>query len=136
MANSGHKLRLHPLSSGHPKAISIAGASQGLDVATIVAAFGSGFKVCTSNHRGCSLRGLPLLGSSTTTAGKSGGSHRPDGERAAERPVKGEIAAIAVWEIQAKQLTVDREAPMSHKDFEALAWTAANAKARELGWIV
>jgi hypothetical protein len=38
--------------------------------------------------------------------------------------------------IQAKQLTVDREAPMSHKDFEALAWTAANAKARELQWIV
>jgi hypothetical protein len=38
--------------------------------------------------------------------------------------------------IQAKQLTVDREAPMSHEDFESLAWTAANAKARELGWIV
>jgi hypothetical protein len=37
---------------------------------------------------------------------------------------------------QAASLAVDTEAPMSHKDFEALAWEAANAKARELGWIV
>lgn len=37
--------------------------------------------------------------------------------------------------IQAEQLTVDRGAPMSHEDFEVLAWEAANAKARELGWI-
>ena len=33
--------------------------------------------------------------------------------------------------IQAASLAVDREAPMSHEDFEALAWTAAKAKARD-----
>jgi hypothetical protein len=37
--------------------------------------------------------------------------------------------------IRAKQLAVDWAAPMSHEDFEVLAWKAANAKARELGWI-
>ena len=36
--------------------------------------------------------------------------------------------------IQSSQLSVDKAAPMSHKDFEAMAWEAANAKARELGW--
>jgi hypothetical protein len=37
--------------------------------------------------------------------------------------------------IQSKMMSVDRAASISHKEFEALAWTAANAKARELGWI-
>jgi hypothetical protein len=38
--------------------------------------------------------------------------------------------------IKAPNLTVDKDAPMTHEDFEALAWEAANEKARELGWIV
>jgi hypothetical protein len=38
--------------------------------------------------------------------------------------------------IQAPNLAVDKEAPMRHEEFEAMAWEAANAKARELGWIV
>jgi hypothetical protein len=34
-------------------------------------------------------------------------------------------------------MSVEKEAPaQSRKEFEALAWEAANAKARELGWIV
>ena len=37
--------------------------------------------------------------------------------------------------LQSANLAVDKEAPMSHRDFEALAWKAANEKARELGWI-
>jgi hypothetical protein len=37
--------------------------------------------------------------------------------------------------IQTSTLAVDKAAPMSHKDFEALAWDAANAKAREIGWL-
>ena len=37
--------------------------------------------------------------------------------------------------IESGALAVDRAAPMAHKDFEALAWEAANAKARDLGWI-
>ena len=36
---------------------------------------------------------------------------------------------------QAKQLTVDKAAPMTHEEFEAMAWEAVNAKARELDWI-
>jgi hypothetical protein len=32
-------------------------------------------------------------------------------------------------------LEVDRAASMSREEFEALAWEAALAKARELGWI-
>jgi len=38
--------------------------------------------------------------------------------------------------IQARGLAVDKEFPMAHKEFEALAWEAATAKARQLGWIV
>ena len=38
--------------------------------------------------------------------------------------------------IQAEQLSVDKKAPLYHEEFEAKAWEAANAKARELGWIV
>jgi hypothetical protein len=30
----------------------------------------------------------------------------------------------------------DKSAAITHKEFEALAWKAANAKARKLGWIV
>jgi hypothetical protein len=38
--------------------------------------------------------------------------------------------------IQSANLAVDKQAPMSHKDFEAIAWEAATHKARELGWIL
>jgi hypothetical protein len=37
--------------------------------------------------------------------------------------------------VQAASLAVDNAAAMSHKDFEAMAWEAAIAKAKELGWI-
>jgi hypothetical protein len=37
--------------------------------------------------------------------------------------------------VAAQGLAVDREAPMYHAEFEQLAWEAANARARELGWI-
>lgn len=37
--------------------------------------------------------------------------------------------------IESGALAVDKSAPMAHRDFEALAWEAANAKARALGWI-
>ena len=37
--------------------------------------------------------------------------------------------------IQSEHLSVDSAAPMSHKDFEAMAWEAASAKAKELGWL-
>jgi hypothetical protein len=37
--------------------------------------------------------------------------------------------------IRASQLSVDKAAPMSHQDFEAMAWEAANAKASEVGWL-
>jgi len=39
--------------------------------------------------------------------------------------------------VQAMQKTsVEKEASISHKEFEAMAWEAANNKARELGWVV
>jgi hypothetical protein len=38
--------------------------------------------------------------------------------------------------VQAPNLAVDKEAPMTHEQFEALACEAATKKARELGWIV
>jgi hypothetical protein len=38
--------------------------------------------------------------------------------------------------VQAPNLAVDKEAPMSHEQFEALACEVATKKARELGWIV
>ena len=44
--------------------------------------------------------------------------------------------------IQAASLAVDREAPMSHEDFEALAWTAARlrrgswAGSCDLAWVL
>jgi hypothetical protein len=37
--------------------------------------------------------------------------------------------------VEATSMAVDKEAPIYHADFENLAWEAANAKARELGWI-
>jgi hypothetical protein len=37
--------------------------------------------------------------------------------------------------VEANSIAVDKEAPMCHADFENLAWEAANARARELGWI-
>ena len=37
--------------------------------------------------------------------------------------------------IQAEQLRVNKKAPMYHEEFEAMAWEAANARARELGWL-
>ena len=38
--------------------------------------------------------------------------------------------------VQAPNLAVDKEAPMTHEQFEAQAREAATKKARELGWIV
>ena len=39
--------------------------------------------------------------------------------------------------IQSPTMSGEKEAPAQRrKEFEALAWEAANAKARELGWIV
>jgi hypothetical protein len=38
--------------------------------------------------------------------------------------------------IQSPAISVEKDAPSARrKEFEALAWEAANAKARELGWI-
>ena len=37
--------------------------------------------------------------------------------------------------VEANGLAVDKEAPMYHAEFEDLAWEAASAKARELGWL-
>ena len=39
--------------------------------------------------------------------------------------------------MQSPIMSVEKEAPaQTRKDFEVRAWEAANAKARELGWIV
>jgi hypothetical protein len=38
--------------------------------------------------------------------------------------------------LQAPGMASDSKAPISRKEFEALAWKAANDKARELGWQV
>lgn len=38
--------------------------------------------------------------------------------------------------IQAPAVAVDKAAEISSKEFEVLAWEIANAKAKELGWIV
>jgi len=40
-----------------------------------------------------------------------------------------------LWTRQLLQLAIDKEAPVSRKEFEAEAWAAATAKARELGWL-
>jgi hypothetical protein len=37
--------------------------------------------------------------------------------------------------VEANCMAVDKEAPIYHEEFDNLAWEAANAKARELGWI-
>ena len=38
--------------------------------------------------------------------------------------------------MQSPTMSVEREAPaQTRKEFEVLAWEAANVKARELGWI-
>ena len=37
---------------------------------------------------------------------------------------------------QSNMLVVDGSAGITSREFEILAWDAANAKARELGWIV
>ena len=33
-------------------------------------------------------------------------------------------------------MSIDKEGPVFRKEFEANAWEAATAKARELGWIL
>jgi hypothetical protein len=38
--------------------------------------------------------------------------------------------------VQAPNLAADKDAPLTHEQFEALAREAATKKARELGWIV
>jgi hypothetical protein len=38
--------------------------------------------------------------------------------------------------MQSNYMADDAEAPISRTEFHALAWRAANEKARELGWIV
>jgi hypothetical protein len=40
------------------------------------------------------------------------------------------------WLMQSNYMADDAEAPISRTEFHALAWRAANEKARELGWIV
>jgi hypothetical protein len=37
--------------------------------------------------------------------------------------------------IQFPAVAINQHAEITSKDFEALAWEAANAKARELGWM-
>jgi hypothetical protein len=37
--------------------------------------------------------------------------------------------------VEANGLAVDKQAAMYHAEFEDLAWEAASAKARELGWL-
>jgi hypothetical protein len=37
---------------------------------------------------------------------------------------------------QSPAISDDKSAAITHKEFEALAWKAANEKARELGWMV
>jgi len=37
--------------------------------------------------------------------------------------------------VEALAMSIDKEAPVSRKEFEAEAWAAATAKARELGWL-
>jgi hypothetical protein len=37
--------------------------------------------------------------------------------------------------IQSPAVAINQHAEITSKDFEALAWEAANAKARELGWM-
>ena len=37
--------------------------------------------------------------------------------------------------IESAALAVDKGGPIARKEFEDLAWDAANAKARELGWV-
>ena len=38
--------------------------------------------------------------------------------------------------VQSDYMTDDKDASSSRREFEELAWEAATAKARELGWIV
>jgi hypothetical protein len=38
--------------------------------------------------------------------------------------------------LQAPGMASDSKAPITRHEFEAMAWAAANAKARELGWQV
>ena len=38
--------------------------------------------------------------------------------------------------VESLAMSIDKEAPVPRKEFEAKAWEAATAKARELGWIV
>jgi len=41
------------------------------------------------------------------------------------------------WLVESPAMSVEKGTPSDkRKSFEALAWEAANAKARELGWIV
>ena len=40
------------------------------------------------------------------------------------------------WLTMSELPSADPDAPISSSDFRAIAWEAANAKAREVGWIV
>ena len=40
------------------------------------------------------------------------------------------------WLVATSDIRDDQDAPISLNEFVALAWTAVNDKARELGWIV
>jgi hypothetical protein len=44
-------------------------------------------------------------------------------------------SVIAPGLVQSEYMTGDKDAAISRDEFEALAWEAANAKARELGWL-
>lgn len=44
-------------------------------------------------------------------------------------------SVIAPGLVQSDCITDDKTAAISRPEFEALAWEAANAKARELGWL-
>jgi hypothetical protein len=45
-------------------------------------------------------------------------------------------SVIAPGLVQSGYMTDDKVAVISRDDFQAFAWEAANAKARELGWII
>lgn len=40
------------------------------------------------------------------------------------------------WLTMSDLVSADPDAPINSNDFRALAWEAANIKAREIGWIV
>jgi hypothetical protein len=54
----------------------------------------------------------------------------------ASHALNGRAATEISSQTQSNYMTDDAEAPISRTEFHALAWRAANEKARELGWIV